>query len=166
MTETPPEREAEHKPQVASQETTSATPAKRSRRRGLVKRIALIAGAVVAGLLVLAAAALVAGRFYIASDGGRQMVLERIQDLKISRYGRLKVYGLKGDLLSDFSIDRITLTDAQGVWLEANNLSLDWSYRALLGRRFHANDLKAETIRVLRRPVPVSYTHLTLPTKA
>ena len=153
MTETPPEREAEHKPQVASQETTSATPAKRSRRRGLAKRIALIAGAVVAGLLVLAAAALVAGRFYIASDGGRQMVLERIQDLKISRYGRLKVYGLKGDLLSDFSIDRITLADAQGVWLEANNLSLDWSYRALLGRRFHANDLKAETIRVLRRPV-------------
>ncbi|PSJ19720.1 hypothetical protein CVH10_21380, partial [Halomonas sp. ND22Bw] len=83
----------------------------------------------------------------------RQLLLERIQDLKISRYGRLKVYGLKGDLLSDFTIDRITLADSQGVWLEANNLSMDWSYLALLNRSFHANDIKAETIRVLRRPV-------------
>nr|WP_316628456.1 translocation/assembly module TamB domain-containing protein [uncultured Brevundimonas sp.] len=155
MTDRPPENGPDTQPDVVTEETpsTGSAPAKRTRRRGLVKRIALIAGAVVAGLLVLVAAALVAGRFYIASDGGRQLVLERIQDLKISRYGRLKVYGLKGDLLSDFSIDRITLADSQGVWLEANNLSMDWSYLALLGRSFHANDIKAETIRVLRRPV-------------
>ena len=141
-------------PETTPQETTptkAARPAKP--RRGLVKRIALIAGAILAGLLVLIAAALVGGRYYIASDGGREMVLKRLQDLKISRYGRLKVYGLKGDLLSDFSIDRITLADSQGVWLEANNLSMDWSYLALVGRSFHANDIKAETVRVLRRPV-------------
>lgn len=151
MTDTPPEATP---PETTSQETTptkAARPAKP--RRGLVKRIALIAGAILAGLLVLIAAALVGGRYYIASDGGREMVLQRLQDLKISRYGRLKVYGLKGDLLSDFSIDRITLADSQGVWLEANNLSMDWSYLALVGRSFHANDIKAETVRVLRRPV-------------
>ncbi len=146
MTDTPPE---------AAPEETAPTKAARPKkaRRGLVKRIALITGAVIAGLLVLVAAALVGGRYYIASDGGREMVLQRLQDLKISRYGRLKVYGLKGDLLSDFSIDRITLADSQGVWLEANNLSMDWSYLALVGRSFHANDIKAETVRVLRRPV-------------
>ncbi|MFN7107031.1 MAG: translocation/assembly module TamB domain-containing protein [Brevundimonas sp.] len=146
MTDTPPE---------AAPEETAPTKAARPKkaRRGLVKRIALITGAVIAGLLVLVAASLVGGRYYIASDGGREMVLQRLQDLKISRYGRLKVYGLKGDLLSDFSIDRITLADSQGVWLEANNLSMDWSYLALVGRSFHANDIKAETVRVLRRPV-------------
>ena len=146
MTDTPPE---------AAPEETAPTKAARPKkaRRGLVKRIALITGAVIAGLLVLIAAALVGGRYYIVSDGGREMVLQRLQDLKISRYGRLKVYGLKGDLLSDFTIDRVTLADSQGVWLEVNKISMDWSYLALVGRSFHANDIKAETVRVLRRPV-------------
>lgn len=147
MTDTPPEAT----PEETTAPAKAARPAKP--RRGLVRRIALGVGAVLAGLLVLIAAALIGGRYYIASDGGRDMVLQRLQDLKISRYGRLKVYGLKGDLLSDFTIDRITLADSQGIWLEANNLSMDWSYVALLSRSFHANDIKAETIRVLRRPV-------------
>lgn len=146
MTDTPPEDTPEE-----TTPTKAARPKKA--RRGWLKRIALITGAVIAGLLVLVAAALVGGRYYIASDGGREMVLQRLQDLKISRYGRLKVYGLKGDLLSDFTIDRVTLADSQGVWLEVNKISMDWSYLALLGRSFHANDIKAETVRVLRRPV-------------
>jgi translocation and assembly module TamB len=151
LTDTPPDAPP---PETTPQETAPTKAARpKKARRGLVKRIALITGAVIAGLLVLVAAALVGGRYYIASDGGREMVLQRLQDLKISRYGRLKVYGLKGDLLSDFTIDRITLADSQGVWLEVNKISMDWSYLALVGRSFHANDIKAETVRVLRRPV-------------
>jgi len=151
LTDTPPEAAPPETTQEETAPTKAARPTKA--RRGLVKRIALITGAVIAGLLVLIAAALVGGRYYIGSDGGREMVLQRLQDLKISRYGRLKVYGLKGDLLSDFTIDRVTLADSQGVWLEVNKISMDWSYLALVGRSFHANDIKAETVRVLRRPV-------------
>ncbi|WP_426023685.1 translocation/assembly module TamB domain-containing protein [Brevundimonas sp. PWP3-1b1] len=151
MTDTPPDAPP---PETTSQETAPTKAARpKKARRGWLKRIALVTGAVIAGLLVLVAAALVGGRYYIASDGGREMVLQRLQDLKISRYGRLKVYGLRGDLLSDFTIDRVTLADSQGVWLEVNNLSMDWSYLALVGRSFHAEDIKAETVRVLRRPV-------------
>ena len=151
MTDTPPDAPT---PETTPQETAPTKAARpKKARRGWLKRIALITGAVIAGLLVLIAAALVGGRYYIASDGGREMVLQRLQDLKISRYGRLKIYGLKGDLLSDFTIDRVTLADSQGVWLEVNKISMDWSYLALVGRSFHANDIKAETVRVLRRPV-------------
>ena len=148
MTDTPPEAT----PEDATTPAKAARPAKP--RRGLVRRIALGVGVVLAGLLVLIAAALVGGRYYIASDGGRDMVLQRLQDLKISRYGRINVYGLKGDLFDDFTLARVTVTDRDGVWLEARNVRVDWSYLQLVFRRFHADEISADQIRLIRRPVP------------
>lgn len=155
MTDTPPPPPTS---EDAPTQEAPKTPARRERVRKAAwrvwtRRLALIAAGVVAVLLVLTAAALVGGRYYIGSDSGRERVAALLQNQKLSRYGRLNVYGVKGDLLHDFSIDRLTVSDAQGVWLEARNVHMDWSYWPLLGRRFHAKDISADVIRLIRQPV-------------
>jgi translocation and assembly module TamB len=123
------------------------------RKRSLPQLLALIAGGVIGGLLVLAIIALIGGRMYIVSDAGRDLVTGFVQGQKISRYGRINVYGLKGDLFDDFTLERVTVTDRDGVWLDARNVRVDWSYWPLVTRRFHASEISADVIQVIRRPV-------------
>lgn len=146
MTEAPPENTQDAAPPAESA-------AEVRKKRSLLQLLALIAGGVVGGLLVLLVIALIGGRMYIVSDGGRDLVTGFVQGQKISRYGRINVYGLKGDLFDDFTLDRVTVTDRDGVWLDARNVRVDWSYWPLITRRFHATDISAEVIQLIRRPV-------------
>lgn len=152
MTEIPPSETA---PVQDETPTPPATPPKKpAKKRGWpLKKIGVIAACVLAGLVVLLGVALVGARYYVATDGGRERVSGLVQNLKLSRFGRLHVYGLKGDVLKDFSVDRITVTDGEGVWLDARNLRMKWSYTALLARRLHAQDIHADVIQVIRRPM-------------
>lgn len=147
MTDLPPHQD----PDAQAPAETPAVKAKRKRTR--LQLIGFVAGVVVAGLLVLLVAALVGGRMYIVSDAGRELVTGFVAGKKISRYGRINVEGLQGDLFDDFTLRRVTVTDADGVWLEARNVRVDWSYWPLLMRRFHATEIKADQIRVIRRPL-------------
>lgn len=129
-------------------------PAAASERRKRSRlRVALRIGAVVlAAVLALVVAALVGGRMYLLSDSGRALVTGFVAGKKIGSYGRINVEGLKGDLFDDFTLERVTVEDAEGVWLEARNIRVDWSYLPLLTRRFHADEISAEVIRLIRRP--------------
>ena len=57
-----------------------------------------------------------------------------------------------GDLFDDFTLRRVTITDAKGVWLEARNVRVDWGYWPLVTRRFHASEITPKSIRLIRRP--------------
>ena len=142
MTDTPPPE-----PEVVE------TPKQAKKRRTRLQLAMLVLGCVLGGLVLLAAAALFGGRLYIVSDAGRELVTGFVQGQKISRYGRINVEGLKGDLFDDFTLSRVTVTDRDGVWLEARNVRVDWSYWPLLTRRFHATDISADVIRLIRQPV-------------
>ncbi|WP_299174486.1 translocation/assembly module TamB domain-containing protein [uncultured Brevundimonas sp.] len=146
MTEAPP-------PAPPEPTSSDETPAAVRRKRSLPQLLALLAGGVVGGLLVLAIIALIGGRMYIVSDAGRDLVTGFVQGQKISRYGRINVYGLKGDLFDDFTLERVTVTDRDGVWLDARNVRVDWSYWPLVTRRFHASEISADVIQVIRRPI-------------
>lgn len=146
MTDTPPP----HQPEAEAAADTPAKAAKRKRTR--LQLIAFISGVVVAALLALTIVLAVGGRMYLLTDSGRDLVTSFVAGKKISRYGRINVEGLKGDLFDDFTLGRVTITDANGVWLEATNVRLDWSYWPLLMRRFHATEISADQIRLLRRP--------------
>jgi translocation and assembly module TamB len=146
LTEVPPE----DVPETAPPEETAAEVRK---KRSLLQLAALIVGGVVGGLLVLVVIALIGGRMYIVSDAGRDLVTGFVQGQKISRYGRINVYGLKGDLFDDFTLDRVTVTDRDGVWLDARKVRVDWSYWPLVTRRFHASEISADVIQVIRRPI-------------
>lgn len=147
MTDTPPPHESE----AESPADTPAKAAKRKRTR--LQLIAFVSGIVVAALLALAIVAAIGGRMYLVSDSGRELISSFVTGKKISRYGRINVEGLKGDLFNDFTLGRVTVTDAEGVWLEATNVRVDWSYLPLLTRRFHAKEISADQIRVIRRPL-------------
>ena len=129
---------------------TPAETAKKKRTR--LQALAFFGGmaaAVVAALLILVA---VGGRMYLLSDSGRGLVTNFVAGKKLGRYGRINVEGVRGDLFDDFTIDRVTVTDAKGVWLEARKVRVDWDWWPLITRRFHATDIKAEVIRLIRRP--------------
>ncbi|WP_240387231.1 hypothetical protein [Brevundimonas naejangsanensis] len=107
MTDTPPP----HQPDEAAADTP-AEKAKRKRTR--LELAAFIAGMVVAGLLALTVILTVGGRMYLVSDPGRELITSFVAGKKISRYGRINVEGLQGDLFDDFRLKRVTITDAKG----------------------------------------------------
>ncbi len=127
---------------------------KEKRKRTLIQSLAFFGGLGVAVLVGLIVVVLVGGRFAVLSSGGRDLVVSFVAGTQLGPYGRLNIEGLEGDLFDDFTIRRATVTDEEGVWLEAANVRVDWSYWPLVFRRFHATEIDAELIRVIRRPIP------------
>lgn len=131
---------------------TRAVKAARKKRTRL-QAIAFFSGMGVAILAALLLVTAVGGRMYLLSDSGRGLVTSFVAGKKLGRYGRINVEGVRGDLFDDFTIDRVTVTDADGVWLEARKVRVDWDWWPLVLRRFHATDVEAEVIRLIRRPL-------------
>jgi translocation and assembly module TamB len=103
--------------------------------------------------LVMIVAVLVGGlRFGAITPQGRAFLEARTSGLKIGRLGQLKIEGLSGDIWSVFGVRRLTISDEKGVWLDAADLRVDWRPAELFYRRFHANDIAARQVVVLRRP--------------
>jgi len=121
---------------------------KRRRRRGVLFWTLLALGMIAALLLTFA----LLGRYGVLSPAGRDVVSTFVNGKKLGRYGRINVYGLRGDLWSDFTLERVTVTDAKGVWLDARNVRVDWTYASLLRRRFHADLIDAQKVTLIRRP--------------
>lgn len=122
------------------------------KKRTRFQALAFFGGLGLAGVLALLIVTLIGGRMYLVSESGRDLVTSFVSGKQISRYGRINVEGLSGDLFDDFRIRRVTVTDADGVWLEALDVRVDWSYLPLLTRRFHADEISADRIRLIRRP--------------
>lgn len=129
---------------------TPAETAKKKRTR--LQALAFFGGMAAALLAALLIVVAVGGRMYLLSDPGRGLVTSFVAGKKIGRYGRINVEGVRGDLFDDFTIDRVTVTDAKGVWLEARKVRVDWDWWPLVARRFHATEVEAEVVRLIRRP--------------
>ncbi|NBB52103.1 hypothetical protein GVN24_27860, partial [Rhizobium sp. CRIBSB] len=133
---------------------TADSPAVRARRQRTVRELtAFVAGIVTASLVALFLLILVGGRLYLLTGPGRDLVTSFVSGQKIGSYGRINVEGVSGDLLDDFTIRRVTVTDEKGIWLEAANVRIDWSYWPLLLSRFHASEITADRVRLIRRPI-------------
>ena len=137
-------------PPPAETPDTPAETAKKKRTR--LQAFAFFGGIAVAILAALLIVVAFGGRMYLLSDSGRGLVTSFVAGKKIGRYGRINVEGVRGDLFDDFTIDRVTVTDASGVWLEARKVRVDWDWWSLVGRKFHATEVEAEVIRLIRRP--------------
>ena len=131
------------------QAAAPAAPTGRTRkRRSLLAWLAIIAAALLGVLVVLALGA----RYGVLLPQARALVEARTNGLKIGRYGKLKIEGLQGDIWRDFTIRRLTITDEKGVWLQAAQLGVRWDPLPLLHRRLVLEQLRAQSIQVLRRP--------------
>ena len=121
----------------------------RAAKSSALPKIILIACAVLA---VLLGGLVLTARYGVLVPEGRLLVEARASGLKVGRFGRLKIEGLGGDIWRDFTIRRLTVSDEKGVWLEARNIAMAWSYAALFQRRFQADTITAEKVTVYRRP--------------
>ncbi|MBS0295693.1 MAG: translocation/assembly module TamB domain-containing protein [Proteobacteria bacterium] len=104
------------------------------------------------GVMLLVLSAGLIGRFAVLTPWGRDIVSGIVNGKSLGRWGRINVYGLKGDVWSDFTLDRVTVTDPKGVWLDARAIHVRWESAELLVRRFHARTIQASTVRFVRRP--------------
>ncbi|WP_456299907.1 hypothetical protein, partial [Falsiroseomonas oryzae] len=85
-----------------------------------------------------------------AQDGGGGSWVER---QLASLVPGLRIEGLRDPLSSTPGFARLTLSDANGVWLEIEDGSVAWTRLALLRRRLEIDSLSAARIAVLRLPV-------------
>lgn len=92
-------------------------------------------------------------RVWITTDGGREFIASRINGTDIAGYGELRISGLRGDPLSDLTIDRLNIRNEEGIWIEAEDVRLNWSPLSLLTRTLQVNEIDAGKLSVLSRPV-------------
>lgn len=118
------------------------------KRSAIPKAITAVALALLA-LLLIGVGTL---RYGVLLPQARILIEARTDGLKIGRVGRLKIEGLSGDIWRDARVRRLTIRDEKGVWLEAQNVHLSWRYLELLRRRFDADLIEADSVRILRRP--------------
>ncbi len=74
---------------------------------------------------------------------------------QLSTPGRqIRLIGFAGTLSSNVSVQKITIADKQGVWLEIDDARLVWTRSALLRGRLEIDELTAARIAIARTPLP------------
>lgn len=107
------------------------------------------------GAMIAAAggiAAVGALRVWITTDSGRNFIVSQIDGMDVAGYGNLKIEALKGDPLSDLTVGRIQVQNADGVWAEARDVRLRWSPLSLLSQTITINELDIDRLSVFSRP--------------
>lgn len=116
----------------------------------LRKRPWLSAGA---ALLLAVLVAVISARLWIASDGGRAWLLSQIDGRKAGAYGTIDAEGLSGDPLGKMHLRRLAVADADGEWVVAQNVSVNWAPMALISGLVDVKTLSAGELNFIRRPV-------------
>ncbi|HEY0105523.1 MAG TPA: translocation/assembly module TamB domain-containing protein [Rhizomicrobium sp.] len=111
-------------------------------------RIARIAGLAIGGAVLLLALVFV---FATRTESGRAMIAGLVGEVTC---GDVAITGLHGDLPDHVHADAVELHDAQGVWLHASDVALDWDVWSILFGPLTAGKVEAREIDILRRPLP------------
>ncbi|MFZ7092628.1 translocation/assembly module TamB domain-containing protein [Primorskyibacter sp. 2E233] len=83
--------------------------------------------------------------------------LTRYLEGALSGLGRqVTVEGFRGALSSRATMDKLTIADADGIWLTLTDAVLDWNRTAVLGGRIEINELSAAQIDLPRLPTSES----------
>lgn len=87
-----------------------------------------------------------------AGEKGRiEIWLEEV----LSSAGReVSISGFQGAFSSEARFDALSIADDEGIWLTIENATLNWSRAALLTGRVDINEIAADKITMLRRPLP------------
>jgi translocation and assembly module TamB len=104
-------------------------------------------------VLLLALVLPLSARAQDSVEADRGIIVDFLTE-NLSGAGReVQIYGFEGALSSQAKIDRLTIADGDGVWLDAKGLVLDWNRTALLAGRVEVSDLSADSIEMLRKPL-------------
>jgi translocation and assembly module TamB len=84
----------------------------------------------------------------------RGFFIDFVENQLSSSNRQFRISGIQGILSSEATIASITIADREGVWLRISNAGIDWNRSALLRGRLDIETLRADSIEVLRQPVP------------
>ncbi|MCX7564967.1 translocation/assembly module TamB domain-containing protein [Sulfitobacter sp. F26169L] len=101
-------------------------------------------------LMVLAL--LVAVPAIAQEEEDKGFLTRKIQDLLSGAGREVSISGFRGALSSAASFDRMTISDAEGIWLTLEDVVLDWNRSALLRGRLEVEELSAARIDIPRLP--------------
>ncbi|SFR45829.1 translocation/assembly module TamB domain-containing protein [Litoreibacter janthinus] len=86
-------------------------------------------------------------------ESDRGYIQGLLEDALSTEGGTVRLEGFAGALSARATVDRITISDAEGVWLSATGVSLAWSRSALLRGQVEIDDITVEQIDLPRAPV-------------
>lgn len=115
----------------------------------------LVRGTVLS-VLALALSLLVAAWWLLATPSGMRWLLGSALPYAqehMPSHLQLDIEGIDAETLADVRIARLTLSDGEGTWLEAERLVLSWAPSALWKGMLLAEEVSAGHIRFLRPPV-------------
>jgi translocation and assembly module TamB len=114
----------------------------------MMRRTVLIVAWSLASVCVL-----LAGAFAFAQTGlGKRLIAEQISRALSDARTSARVTGLDGWIPFDFQIEQLRLADAEGPWLEVDELRISASLRALLRGRLDVHELSARRLALHRLP--------------
>ncbi|SHG61268.1 translocation/assembly module TamB domain-containing protein [Cognatishimia maritima] len=88
------------------------------------------------------------------SEVAEKSALENWLQDTLSEAGReVTINGFAGAFSSNATFDELTIADDEGIWLRISKASLVWSRSALLSGRVDINEISAEKVEVLRKPL-------------
>lgn len=97
---------------------------------------------------------LLLGLIWAASGpAGRWAVMHFADERDLPRGLVLDIEGLSGNILSNPRVERISVSDTEGVFLTAETVALRWNSLALLGGQISIDRIVAAQIELNRRPV-------------
>jgi translocation and assembly module TamB len=108
----------------------------------------------VAGIVVLLPVVLILLVLVIANTGPGRRLIEG--EAKSLTGGMVVMSGLSGRFPDALRLAHLDIRDAKGAWLSLDNVVLDWSPTALIGRIAAIDRLTAERISVPRLPEPAA----------
>src|SRR5215469_1669954 len=114
-------------------------------------RRALRVGAWTLGVVLTLVIALIAAVLIAGNTAGGRALIERTAT-RLSD-GRLRLSGLSGSFPAAIDLAQLQLSDARGVWLTAERVSLRWSPLALLARHLKVQRLQLARLDIERRPL-------------
>lgn len=86
-------------------------------------------------------------------DDGEGYLAGLIEDNLSGVSREVDIQGFAGALSSEATIDRLTIADAEGIWLTLEGIVLEWNRSALLRGAIDVEELSAERIIVARPPL-------------
>ena len=103
-------------------------------------------------IAVLVVIGLVLGlRLFAMTPMAHSIVANQIESTS-TRGQTIQVEGLQGDLLGRITIERINVSDGEGVWLSIDETELAWSPMALISGELRLKTLSVNEINARRRP--------------
>ncbi|WMT92024.1 translocation/assembly module TamB domain-containing protein [Pelagibacterium sp. H642] len=83
----------------------------------------------------------------------RSFLVQFVEDRISTPDRQIRLNGINGALSSNASIDQITISDTEGIWLIIENAALTWDQGALVFGRLEIQSLSADSIAYIRNPV-------------